>query len=1608
MMNQQRITPVLLEKVYTLIEQKLDKKSQKLVRQFAERILSPISDDDLYQRNESDLYGAVIDLWHHLNQLKQDQWLVKVFNPTLGSNGWKSTRTIIEIVCPDMPFLVDSIRIALNRNDIAMHLMIHSPLWVEKNEQGMVVDVFEHQGNKQAVFYIEIDRLANQALQVDLENELIRTLEDVRLVVSDWQPMRQQLHQVVEEVKKSHLKDKNYRDEMIAFLLWLDDNNFTFMSYKFYHLEQKNAEYLLRPSQKEGLGLAKKQKKNRPAFTLNHLSSTALNTALNDKMIINKANQLSRVHRPTHMDYIGVKQLDEHGCVCGEHRFHGFYASSAYFQSTASIPLVREKVRDILAKSAYEPDSHSYKALKNIIEQYPRDELFQATEDEIRHVTVGVVQMQDRDLLRIFIRRDPFCRFFSCLVYVKRERYNTIFRLATQKILQQHFHTHEKVEFTTFFSESPLARTHYIIRVQDNNFDFDMKKLEQSLVESAITWNDRLTQAIIANFGESIGTPIAKNYHNAFPRSYKEAMLPGAAVTDIQRLENLNEENKIGMLFYRPQEEPISSKAVKLKLFQWKEPIHLSDVMPMLENLGLRVVGESPYSIQTAEGVQFWILDFSMLHHAEHHFDLLEARDRLQDTFAGIWYGQLENDGFNRLVLNAGLTFREVMILRAYARYMRQVTFPFSQSYIEDTLVSNPSLTRLLIALFKARFDPIEHDDAFEIEIKQRIENALENVESLDDDRIIRRYSEMICATLRTNYFQQTAQEDEFKTYLSLKLRPSEIPEIPKPIPAYEIFVYSPDIEGVHLRAGKVARGGLRWSDRQEDFRTEILGLVKAQQVKNTVIVPVGAKGGFICKKQQFLTHRDDIFAEGQRCYRIFIQGLLDITDNIKDGKITPPVQVHCHDDDDPYLVVAADKGTATFSDLANSISNEYQFWLGDAFASGGSNGYDHKAMGITAKGGWESVKRHFRELDIDCQKTDFTCLGIGDMAGDVFGNGMLLSKHICLIAAFNHSHIFIDPTPNAAISWKERERLFRLSASSWSDYDAQLISKGGGVFSRKAKSISLTPEIQALLGINTISLTPNELIRYLLQIKVDLLWNGGIGTYVKSSQETHIDVGDRANDGVRVDGCQLGAKIVGEGGNLGLTQQARIEFALHGGHVNTDFVDNVGGVDCSDNEVNIKILLNGLVDAGELTMKQRNELLERMTAEVEQIVLFDAYLQGESISVTASKKVTLLREQIRFIHYLEKEGILDRQLENLADDETLLERYTKDMGLTHAENAVLLAYAKMLLKEHLVIDMITEAPYFANRLPSYFPKELQLRFADAMQAHPLRREMIATMLANEICNEMGGNFVNRMSEETGACIGDIVTAYAIVREVLSFGDILKDVRQLDNKISSIKQYDLLFDSRRMMRRATRWMLRNPIKNKTIEAQIAFYQPKYQRLIEILPQVLVESEIETHQNVIRAWIEQGIPEHLAMQLEIFHSTFSVFDLAQISAQLNKPFELVAEVYYQVGSRLSLHWFLEQINLQTVENYWQGLARASFREDLDWQQRLLTAGLLKEMPEKINVDQYLDEWIEKHSLPLQRWESIVAEFKVGSIHEYAKFSVALRELALLNVEYTQDP
>ncbi|HEV8044719.1 MAG TPA: NAD-glutamate dehydrogenase, partial [Rubrobacter sp.] len=1181
---------------------------------------------------------------------------------------------------------------------------------------------------------------------------------------------------------------------------------FTFLGYREYDLSTQNGEDVLCAVQGSGLGILRQSESGPVSHSFAELPPDVRRLARTPKLLnLTKANSRATVHRPSYLDYIGIKKFDESGEVTGERRFLGLYTFSAYIASVFDIPLVRRKVRYVLERSGFPEGSHNEKDLVEILETYPRDELFQISKEELFEIAIGILHLQERHRVKFFVRRDTYGRFFSCLIFVPRDRYNTVIRERMQDILLRAFEG-VNVEYNVRLSESVLARVHFIIYTKPGETpEYDEEEIEGRIVETTRSWTDNLYDALIEHFGEERGTELFRKYRDAFSPGYRAGFLPRTAVSDVQRMETLKSDDDLGMSLYHPIEEP--ENFLGFKLFRLGEQVSLSEILPLLEDMGVEVVDERPHEVKPAGSPPVWIYDFGLVHEAGGELQTGEVKEIFQDAFVRAWRGAVENDGFNRLVLRARLTWREISILRAYCKYLRQTGSTFSQDYMEDALVTNQHIARLIVDLFEARLDPSRQNEAESERLKQEIEEALEAVVSLDEDRILRSFLDITLATLRTNYYQSTPDGDP-KPHLSFKLDPERIPGLPLPRPRFEIFVYSPRTEGVHLRGGAVARGGIRWSDRREDFRTEILGLMKAQTVKNAVIVPVGAKGGFVVKRPPSEGGREALQEEVVACYKTLIRGMLDITDNISGDEIVSPPDVTRYDDDDPYLVVAADKGTATFSDIANELSAEYDFWLGDAFASGGSVGYDHKEMGITARGAWESVSRHFRELGKNIQTEDFTVVGIGDMSGDVFGNGMLLSRHIKLVGAFNHMHIILDPDPDPEKSFEERERLFGLPSSSWTDYDESLISDGGGIFPRTAKSIPLSPQVREMLDVDAESMTPTELINAMLKAEVELLWNGGIGTYVKASSESNAEVGDRANDALRANGDELRCRVVGEGGNLGFTQRGRIEYALSGGRIYMDAIDNSAGVDCSDHEVNIKILLDAIVEAGDMTEKQRNELLASMTDEVGDLVLRDNYQQTQAISQAAALAHPMVDVHARYIHALEHEGRLDRTLEFLPGDEELGERRSENKGLTAPELAILLSYSKITTYQDLLNSDAPEDPYLSQELERYFPAPLRDRFREQIHEHRLHRQITATHITNSLVNRNGPSFVFRLGEETGAAAPDIARAYMAAREIFSMRTLWDGVEALDNTVEARVQTRIMLDARRLVERATRWLLR--------------------------------------------------------------------------------------------------------------------------------------------------------------------------------------------------------
>ncbi|NNU44813.1 NAD-glutamate dehydrogenase [Ramlibacter sp. B156] len=1363
---------------------------------------------------------------------------MRVFSPSPGADGWGSRHTIVQVVNDDMPFLVDSVSLEIMRQGLALHLIVHPIFAVKRDAQGVLQSVAPRHAApelpRESWMYIEVDRVVDVAQRAALASGIERVLADVRAAVADWKPMLARLNEVREELASPPAAvSPEEAQETRAFLDWLADDHFTLLGYRQHALVEAAGELALKLVEGSGLGLLREGHGEQSAsFAALPPAARALARTPSPMLVVTKANTRSTVHRDGYTDYIGVKRFDANGKVVGEHRFIGLFTSSAYSERASDTPLLRRKVAAVGQRAGFSPNGHLSKALQHTLETFPRDDLFQVPDEELYDIAMGILALGERHRLRLFLWQDPFDRFVSCLVFVPRESFSTQLRLKFQKILLQAFNgTH--IDFDVLLSGTQLARIHFNVRVAPHPMPaVDRKGLERKLAAVARRWEDELRDALVETEGEAGGLALDRRWGTAFPVAYRERVPARAAVHDIRKLQALTPEAPLGLALYWPLGAP--DGRLGLKVYRVGAPVVLSDSLPMLEHMGVRVLAEDNHRIDEGSGASIYLHDFALEARPNAEIDQQALARLFEDAFARVFRGEVENDDFNRLVLLAALSAEEVVVLRAYAKYLKQIGFAQSQATIAATLANHPRIARMLVSLFRLRFDPAANDAQGAASQVNALEQALEKVSNLSEDRVLRQLLALLQATLRTNYWRTgvgaSGAAGPRRPFLSFKLDSHKVPGLPEPRPLYEIWVYSPRFEGIHLRGGKVARGGLRWSDRPDDFRTEVLGLVKAQMVKNTVIVPVGSKGGFVLKKAPPASERDAFLKEGIACYQDYLRGLLDLTDNLVGGKTVPPPQVLRIDGDDPYLVVAADKGTASFSDHANAISAEYGHWLGDAFASGGSRGYDHKAMGITARGAWESVMRHFRGLGLDTQTTDFTVAGVGDMSGDVFGNGMLLSRHIRLVAAFDHRHVFIDPDPQAEASFAERERLFKLPRSSWADYDTKLISEGGGVWARSEKSVPLSPQARAALGIEAETLTPAELVNAILKAPVDLLYNGGIGTYVKSSAETHADVGDRANDAVRIDGRELRCKVVAEGGNLGFTQRGRIEAALAGVKLNTDAIDNSAGVDTSDHEVNIKILLGIAQGDGELTEKQRNTLLPQMTDQVAALVLRDNYFQTQALSVGQRLAARQLEEQARFIRFLEKKGELNRSIEFLPSDEAIAERRAKGLGLTNPEQAVLLAYSKMWLNDELIASDLPEDPWIATALERYFPTQLKEKFAAYIPRHPLKREIIATHVLNSMVNRVGPTSVHRLGEITGATPPQVVRAYLASREVFGLVPLWQQIESLDSLVPDEVQADMVVTLRALVTRATTWFLRSRRLFEPTQQQVARFAPAVQAL----------------------------------------------------------------------------------------------------------------------------------------------------------------------------------
>ena len=1590
----------LLAAVLELIKVQVPAKEASLAGAFVRRYYAQVASEDLVERSAPDLCGAALSHWRHARRFLTGKPSILIYNPRVEEQGWKSTHTVIEIVNEDMPFLVDSITMEVNRQGLTPHLIIHPIMKVVRDGDGTMRGISEDrddtEGNYESIIHVEVDRRTRAEHLEALHQGLVRILGDVRAAVEDWPRMKQRLGEIAAEVETDPPpEDPDHTAENCAFLRWIAADNFTLLGYRDYQFVREQGKEAVRIVPGSGMGILRETGGER-IVSFDSLPPEVTAIARQKRLLVlTKTNARSTVHRPGYLDYLGIKRFGADGEAIGERRFLGLFTSTAYNANPADIPLLRRKVSSVIKRAGFRPKSNADKALLTILEQYPRDELLQADVDELYPIVMGILGLGERQRTRLFVRREAFSRFYSCLIYTPREHFDSVLRQRMQKVLVEALNG-TSAEYYVELSESALARLLIVVHVKPGTVpQFDVLELEKRLAQTARGWDDELWEALLEHWGEERGNRLHSSYKSAFPAGYREGYVARAAIDDIELMESLTGSDSLALHLYQPADRRMGN--LRLKVLRNAEAVPLSASLHMLELMGVKVLEERPYEIRREDGETVWLHDFGLDYSGGTTLDLAGARATFEEGFLRVWRGDAESDDFNRLILAARMKWREVALLRAYAKYLKQAGFAFSQVYIAQTLTTHAAISRKLLALFIAHFDPAQDTDrvARAQALAEEIQSMLEDVANLDEDRILRLYLAVILATLRTNYFQLDGGAP--KPYLSFKLDSRLVPGLPEPKPLFEIFVYSPRVEGIHLRGGKVARGGLRWSDRMEDFRTEVLGLMKAQMVKNVVIVPVGSKGGFVVKNPPPAADRDAVLKEGIACYRTFLHGLLDLTDNLVAGRTIPPRDVVRRDEDDPYLVVAADKGTASFSDYANAVSMEYGFWLGDAFASGGSVGYDHKKMAITARGAWESVKRHFRELGLDTQAQDFTVVGIGDMSGDVFGNGMLLSKHIKLVAAADHRHIFIDPDPDPVVAYAERERLFRLPRSSWADYDAKLVSQGGGIFPRSAKSIKLSAQARAALGIDTETLTPQELIRALLLAPVDLLYNGGIGTYVKGSQESNAEVGDRANDALRVNGKDLRCRVVAEGGNLGFTQLGRIEYALKGGRINTDAIDNSAGVDCSDHEVNIKILLNLAIEEGLINESERNQLLVDMTDEVAMLVLRDNYFQTQLLSVTRARAAELLDAQARYMQHLAKNNRLNRRVEYLPFEEEIAERKAAGIGLATPELAVLLAYNKMEMFDTLLASDVPEDPYIRTALQRYFPQQLRTRFGEYIERHPLRREIICTHVVNSMVNRVGPSFVYRLRDETGAAEADIVRAYIAAREVFGQVRLWQTIESLDNKVADATQTAMVLECLHLIHRGTLWFLRHRDHLSDLAKTLEHFSARVEQLADGLYRMVAEDYRARLDEVAGHYAELGVPQALARRISVQKELYSALDIVEVATELARPAELVAQVYFALGDMLDLHRLGRQIEELKVDTHWQSLARTALRDDLSNQARDLAAQALRESAGEKDSRSLLDAWRSRRAFHFDSYQQLLAEIRLAPVADIAMLSVMLREL-----------
>ncbi|WP_434812342.1 NAD-glutamate dehydrogenase [Microbacterium sp. bgisy189] len=1497
-----------------------------------QRLLEHLDADDLAEREPRDVVGAASSLSALAARRAPGETLVSVFTPTLREDGWASRRTIVDIATDDSPFLVDSVTAAVARLGLTVHLLLHPVIAVRRDDDGEVLELDAPGGDRESWIHLEVDRVPTEEGRAELEARLRAVLADVHAAVADWPAIRRACLDIVADLRAAPptTADPAEVARTAEFLDWLAEDNFTFLGYREQLLVEVDGEDALRPVAHSGLGILRK-----PTADVARLRPEAQRTAREPRLLtITKANSRATVHRDVYLDYIGIRTFDGEGRVTGERRFLGMFTSVAYAASVLTLPIVGAKVRAVLQASGHAPDSHSGKDLLQVLEQYPRDELFQDSPEHLLAVATETTRLHERRRARVFLRKDEFGRFVSALLFLPRDRYNTTVRLRLEALLRDVFGA-EHVDHATRVGDAPLAQLHFVLRMPRGVSipDVDEATLQPQVDAAIRSWDQAFVDEVHHRHDEDAAASLLSRYGAAFPESYKEFVEPHEALGDLSLLDRLDGGEAFAVRLYEPEKR---NPQLRVLTIATSEQYPLTQVLPILTDLGVDVVYERPNTLTLPDGSTRHLSDFGLTCSETTRWADPAWGAAFEDAFGAAWTGAAESDRLGALVLLGRLDWRRIVVLRAITMYLRQIGSAFSVEYIEQALIGNPAIAADLVRLFEVHFDPDLPGDreAQAEELGAALLDALDAVSSLDHDRILRRIIGVIDATWRTNFYQVTA-DGAPKPWVAMKIDCKRVPDLPKPHPMAEIWVYSPEVEGTHLRFGKVARGGLRWSDRREDFRTEVLGLVKAQMVKNAVIVPTGSKGGFFAKRLPPATDRAAWLEAGKAAYRTFIRALLDVTDNRDGTEITAPERVVRRDDDDSYLVVAADKGTASFSDISNGISEAAGFWLGDAFASGGSAGYDHKGMGITARGAWESIKRHFRELGHDTQADDFTVVGIGDMSGDVFGNGMLLSEHIHLVAAFDHRHVFVDPDPDATASFAERRRLFDLPGSSWDDYDRSLISAGGGIFPLSAKSIPISAEMATALGLDAgvRTLTPAELKRAVLLAPVDLLWNGGIGTYVKASDETHAEIGDRGNDAIRVDGDELRVRVVGEGGNLGVSQRGRIEAALSGVSINTDAIDNSAGVGTSDREVNIKILLGALERDGRLDRPARDALLRSMTDEVAAQVLRDNYEQNVLLGNSRANAAEMLPSHDRLMQWLEDRDELDRDLEFLPGSAEVQERIDEHRGLTRPEFAVLLAYAKLALKADLAASALADDPWLSRALAEYFPGPIRDQYADDLAGHPLRVEIIVNSVVNSMVNRGGVTFAYRAEDETGAPVEQIARAYVVVREVFDLGGFVAAVEATDNHIPSLVQTELYLGFRRLLDRATRWFAQHRPDGVDIGADVEAFTGPVANLSARLRDLLRGDELARFDEQVQRWEDAGVPAPLARRGAGMLASYALLDIVEQARLREWNLDGLAEVYFELSARVGFDDLLSRVSGLPQDERWGAMARAAMRDDI---------------------------------------------------------------------------